>query len=189
MKISFRTLSLILSGTGLILLGILIALTVYWRHNEEAAQQPTDFAAVPARVQFDAPALTLNDLDGVRHSLADYRGQVVLVNLWATWCPPCKAEMPNLQTYYQKYRGQGFTVIAVEDGDPPAAVQLFVNEFNLTFPVWADPTYQATDHAFKTKNLPTSYVIDRRGVVRLTWVGAINPANLDKYVTPLIKEQ
>lgn len=188
MKVSVRTLSLAISGTGLVLLGILVGLTLYWRQAEDATQQPTDFSAVPARVHFEAPALTLNDLGGVQHSLSDYLGQVVVVNLWATWCPPCKAEMPHLQAYYEKHRAQGFTVIAVEDGDPPAAVQLFVNEYGLTFPVWADPTYQATDHAFKTKNLPTSYVLDRNGVVRLTWVGAINDSNLEMYVTPLIKE-
>ena len=113
----------------------------------------------------------------------------MLVNLWATWCPPCKAEMPILQDYYTRHKGEGFTVIAVEDGDPTSDVISFINEYGLTFQVWLDPTYQATDHVFKTKNLPSSYVLDRKGNVRLTWVGAINSVNLEKYVSILIKEQ
>lgn len=132
--------------------------------------------------------MTLNDIQGVRHSLSDYRGEVLLVNLWATWCPPCQAEMPELQDFYKNYQNEGFTVIAVEDGDPTADVISFVKKYDLNFPIWLDPTYQATDHAFKTMNLPSTYVIDRNGVIRLEWVGAISKQNLEKYVTPFIKE-
>jgi peroxiredoxin len=97
--------------------------------------------------------------------------------------------MPLLQEYYLQHKDEGFIVIAIDDGDPTADVISFINNYGLTFPVWLDPTYQATDNVFKTKNLPSSYVIDRVGSVRLAWVGAINSANLDKYVTSLIKEQ
>jgi peroxiredoxin len=96
--------------------------------------------------------------------------------------------MPLLQGYYLKYKKDGFTVIAIEDGDPTPDVLSFVKDYNLTFPVWLDPTYQATDFVFKTKNLPSSYVIDRAGKVKLAWVGAINAENLEKYITSLIKE-
>src|SRR5215211_5577450 len=78
----------------------------------------SDFATVPVKVNFSAPELTLMDTQGISRSLADYRGQVVLVNLWATWCPPCKEEMPALQSFYDKYRGKGFVVIGINDGDP-----------------------------------------------------------------------
>ncbi len=150
--------------------------------------QPTDFSSIPAKVQYDAPSLSLNDIRGNKSSLSDYRGQVILVNLWATWCPPCKAEMPLLQAYYTKHEKEGFVVIAIEDGDPTSDVISFAKEFGLTFPVWLDPTYQATDHVFKTQNLPSSYVIDRAGKVKLAWVGAISAANLERYVTSVIKE-
>ncbi len=96
--------------------------------------------------------------------------------------------MPNLEAYYQEHRDAGLTVIGIEDGDPKNQVAAFVAQHRITFPVWLDPTYEATDHAFKTKNLPTSYVIDRREHVRLMWVGAISEENLEKYVTPLIQE-
>jgi len=189
-KISFRVLGLAVSGIGLILLGV----TAYFflppgqpgTGSDPAAA--SDFSSVPAQVQYEAPALTLYDMGGIQRSLSDYRGQVVLVNLWATWCPPCKAEMPNLQAFYSKYRDAGFIVIAVEDGDPTADVAAFVKDYGLTFPVWLDPTYQATDHVFKTPNLPSSYVIDRNGRVRLAWVGAISTGNLEKFIAPIIKE-
>lgn len=189
MKIPARVFGLTIAGVGLILVGVAALFFIASTRAADDPTQPTDFSAIPAKVRYDAPALTLNDARGDQHSLSDYRGQVVLVNLWATWCPPCKAEMPNLQSFYQKHQQDGFTVIAIDDGDPTADVIAFVNEYGLTFPVWLDPTYQATDHAFKTANLPSSYVIDRTGKVRLAWVGAISEANLDKYVTPIIKEQ
>jgi cytochrome c biogenesis protein CcmG, thiol:disulfide interchange protein DsbE len=188
MKIPARAFSLMMAGVGLILVGITAGVYLASRPADDPTQ-PTDFSAIPARVEYDAPALTLTDIKGLTNSLSNYRGQVVLVNLWATWCPPCKAEMPLLQDYYVRHRNEGFTVIAVEDGDPTADVVSFVGDYDLTFPVWLDPTYQATDHAFKTQNLPSSYVIDRTGKVRLVWYGAINSANLEKYVTSVIKEQ
>ena len=147
-----------------------------------------DFTAAPAAVEYAAPTLTLLDLDGNPHSIADYRGQVVLVNLWATWCPPCKAEMPNLQDFFVRYRDQGFTIIAIDDGDPADEVSRFVQEHGLSFPIWLDPTYEATERAFRTRALPSSYVIDRLGVVRLAWTGAITSRDLDRFVAQLIKE-
>ena len=145
-------------------------------------------STVPAAVNYAAPELTLSDLAGAKHSLADYHGQVVLVNLWATWCPPCKAEMPTLEAYYQAHQTDGFITVAIDDGDPTDSVASFVKQYSLSFPVLLDPTYQASDHAFKTRNLPSSFVIDREGNIRLRWVGEIDRASLEKYVTPLLVE-
>jgi peroxiredoxin len=79
-------------------------------------------------------------------------------------------------------------MLAINDGDPAAEVATFVQEYDLSFTVLLDPTYQATDHAFKTHNLPSSFVIDREGNIRLRWVGEIDRASLEKYVTPLLLE-
>jgi thiol-disulfide isomerase/thioredoxin len=177
------TLPLVFLGFGL----ILIAVSTYFIWLESSPQ--TDFSTVPVKVNFAAPQLTLSDIQGVSHSLADYRGQVVLVNLWATWCLPCKEEMPTLQAFYSKYKEQGFIVVAINDGDPTKDVLQFVKDYKLSFPVWLDPTYIATEQAFKSLNLPTSFVIDRNGVVQLQWVGGISRKMLDKHVTPLILEQ
>jgi len=178
-----KTLPFLLLGLGL----ALIAASGYYIYQGVAAQN--DLSTVPVQINYSAPELTLNDLDGISHSLDDYLGQVVLVNLWATWCPPCKEEMPTLQAYYNKYKEEGFVVIAVNDGDPTPDVAQFVKDYKLTFPVWLDPTYVATEQAFKTLNLPSSFVIDRSGIVRVQWVGEINRKMLDQFVTPIIKEK
>lgn len=148
-----------------------------------------ELTVVPASVNYPAPELTLANLEGFSHSLTDYRGQVVLVNLWATWCEPCKEEMPALQAFHDKHDEEGFVVIAVNDGDPNVDVSKFVDEFELTFPVWLDPTYIATEDAFKTMNLPSSFVIDRNGIIRLQWVGGVDRKTLEKHVTPIIREE
>src|SRR5215203_6401949 len=177
----------ILLGLGL----ILIAGSVYYllQAKDTATLVATaELSAVPVKVDFLAPELTLTDMQNTPTSLADYRGQVVLVNLWATWCPPCKEEMPALESFYNKHKQDGFVIVAINDGDPKADVLQFVKDYGLTFPVWLDPTYIATEQAFKTLNLPSSFVIDRSGTIQLQWVGGISRAMLDKYVSPLIKE-
>lgn len=166
---------------------VLIATAAYLIVQTVAS--PTGFSTVPVKVNYPAPELALSDTEGISRALVDYRGQVVLVNLWATWCPPCKEEMPALQSFYNKYRDQGFVVIAVNDGDPTADILQFVEDYRLSFPVWLDPTYIATEQAFKTLNLPSSFVIDRDGTVQLQWVGGITFKTLEKHVAPLIMEQ
>jgi peroxiredoxin len=175
-------------GAGLVLLGL--AAWMLWPRQAGGEADPASSAGltVPVAVNYDAPELTLSDVSGKQHSLAGYRGQVVLVNLWATWCPPCKAEMPTLNDYYEDHAEQGFTILAVNDGDAAADVAAFAQAYGLSFPVLLDPTYIATDQAFKTRNLPSSFVIDREGVVRLRWVGEIDRATLEEYVTPLIAQ-
>jgi len=144
-------------------------------------------SAVPVAVNFAAPELRLTDLQGRPVSLSDYRGRVVLVNNWATWCPPCKAEMPTLQEYFEEHRHQNFTIVAIEAGEPAAEVAAFVQQYGLTFPVWLDPAQEATS-AFRNPGLPSSYVIDADGMVRLAWTGAISREMLEKFVTPLLEE-
>lgn len=177
-----KSLPIILVGLGL----VMIASSAYFYLRNVAPQN--DLSTVPIEVNYSVPELTLTDLDGASRSLADYQGQVILVNLWATWCPPCKEEMPTLQAFHNKYDDDGFAVIAINDGDPTPDVVQFVEEYKLTFPVWLDPEYLATEVTFKTLNLPSSFVIDRNGIVRLQWVGEINRKTLEKFVTPIIKE-
>ena len=181
-----KPIPLLLLGLGLILIAASVLL---FKRGAGAQTIPSDLSAIPAKANFPAPEVTLTDTRGESHSLRDYRGQVVLINLWATWCPPCKAEMPTLQAFYDKYRDEGFTIIAINDGDPTEDVLQFEEDYQLSFPIWLDPKYYATEQAFKTMNLPSSFVIDRAGTVRLMWVGAISRRMLDEYVTPIIKEQ
>lgn len=176
-----RSKPLIILGIGMF---ILAAAAYFLLQNN--AGTASDLGAVPVKMDYPAPELSLNDLDGNPASLSDYRGKVILVNLWATWCPPCKEEMPALETFHRRHAADGFTVVAVNDGDPESDVIQFVKDYGLTFPVWLDPTYIATEKAFKTLNLPSSFVIDRNGRVVLSWVGGVNLRTLEQYVTPIL---
>ncbi len=181
---SDASMAMIFIGAGLILLGS-VSLVLLNRPSTPAATfEPS---TEPARVEFAAPSIALKDLQQVEHSLNEYRGQVVLINLWATWCPPCKAEMPTLDAYYQAHRKDGFTLIAINAGETAEAVKAFVQEHRLSLNVWLDPQNQAS-RAFRVMSYPSSFVIDRQGTVRLAWVGAISREMLEKYVTPLIGE-
>jgi len=144
-------------------------------------------SVVPIKVSYGAPELSLQNIQGETEQLTDYLGQVVLVNNWATWCPPCKAEMPTLVAFHNEHNADGFSVIAVEAGEPLETVSPFVKSFEMTFPVWLDPNGDAL-RAFGNGTLPNSYVIDRTGNVRYAWTGEISKAMLEKYVTPLIAE-
>lgn len=144
--------------------------------------------ATPVEVSFPAPALVLADISGQPISLSNLRGKVVLLNNWATWCPPCKQEMPDLQRYYSAHQQDDFVLIAVDQSDPVSDVQAFVAQYGLTFPIWMDPSNQALN-VFSNNALPNSYVIDRTGVVRLAWTGAVNEQILEKYVTPILEEK
>ncbi|NWF63202.1 MAG: TlpA family protein disulfide reductase [Chloroflexi bacterium] len=175
-----------LSMIGLGLLAIAVAFFLLTDTPTSASN--SDFSTVPAEVNYPAPELNLITLDGEPASLLDFRGQVVLVNLWATWCPPCRDEMPTLQEFYDEYRSEGFVLIAIDQGETSQQVIPFVNEFNLTFPIWLDPNSEA-GAAFKSMNLPSSYVIDRNGRVRLMWIGGISKKILEKYVPGIIKER
>jgi thiol-disulfide isomerase/thioredoxin len=177
-----QIISMMMIGVGLLATGAMFLMLLQER---DASTQ--DFSAVPAEVNFPAPELNLVDLSGKQVSLNDYRDNVVLVNLWATWCPPCREEMPTLQKFYEKYKEDGFVLVAIDQEEPLELVQPFVDEFGLTFPVWLDEEYEA-ERKFNTMNLPSSYVIDRNGVVRLMWIGGISKKNLEKFVPDLISE-
>ncbi len=181
-----NTVGALIFGAGLLLVGIAAVVALPKTSGQAAAEETAETSVVPMAVEYPAPELTLTDLEGNTVSLADLRGQVVLVNLWATWCPPCKYEMPTLQAYFEDHGAEGFTLVAINDGDPTDDVVAFARDYGLTFPVWLDPTYIASEQAFKTNALPSSFVIDREGVVRYAWTGAISLGMLEKYVTPML---
>ncbi len=173
-------------GVFLVLIGIAL-FVVMQGTSGEAAAPAADLSVVPVAVNYPAPQLALENVNGETESLADFGGQVLLLNNWATWCPPCKAEMPTLKKFHDAHSAEGFTIIAVEAGDGKDEVLQFANSLGLTFPIWLDPDGAALN-AFKNGNLPNSYVIDRSGTVRYAWTGEISLAMLEKYVAPLIAE-
>ena len=178
-------LPLILVGTGLLLIiGVAVFLQARMGESRESFDEIT---LSPIEVDQPAPELTLYDLDGNQVSLSDFVGEVVLLNNWATWCPPCRGEMPEFQAYYEKYQDKGFQIVAVEAGEPEGEVRRFVEEQGLEFIILLDPENLSLI-TFQQSSLPNTFVIDRRGHLRLAWLGAINIPTLEKYVTPLLKE-
>jgi thiol-disulfide isomerase/thioredoxin len=118
----------------------------------------------------DAPAhevmaedFTLEALDGSKASLSSFKGKVVLLSFWATWCGPCKEEMPAMQTLYQKLRDKGFEVVAVDMMEDKAAVAKFVKTAGYTFPVLLDSTGAIGGGAYAARAIPTNYVVDKGG--------------------------
>lgn len=178
---------IILAVIGLVL--IVGSVFIFFLINASAGaadvQSSGSRSTVPAQVNYPAPELSLENINGQVQSLADFRDKIVLVNNWATWCPPCKAEMPTLVAYYQAHKDEGFVIISIDAGESKQAVQAFAEQYKMTFPVWLDPGAAAMD-AFKNQSLPSSYVIDRSGTVRVMWVGEINREMLEKYVTPIL---
>jgi thiol-disulfide isomerase/thioredoxin len=118
------------------------------------------------------PALSLPDLGGQQHRLEDYRGQVVLVNFWATWCPPCLAEMPSMQRLVEAMAGRPFRILAVNTEETKSKVWKFRKLLNIGFPTLLDSRGEVT-RAWEVEVFPTSYLIDAGGHIRYVSYGAL----------------
>jgi thiol-disulfide isomerase/thioredoxin len=126
------------------------------------------------RVGFLAPPFTLERLGGGVSGLTEFRGRVVLLNFWATWCAPCRAEMPSLEALSHQFPSQDFLVVGIAtDYEGAQIVEPFMESFGLTFPILLDPEMQVNDR-FEIRSLPTSIVLDRRGVIRHKFFGAMD---------------
>jgi peroxiredoxin len=117
------------------------------------------------RAGFPAPDFALRDLQGRTHRLAEFRGKVVFLNVWATWCPPCRMEMPSMERLHRRLQGKDFVMLAVsEDEDGPAMVQRFIDQLGITFPVLIDPE-GIVPGRYGVTGYPETFVIDREGRV------------------------
>ncbi len=169
------------------LLGALLCAAVLVGCDARPAAAPLSDSKAPAaregtRVGFLAPPFTLERLDGGASALSEFRGKVVLLNFWATWCGPCRAEMPSLEALSHQFPSQDFVVVGIStDYEGSQIVQPFMESFGLTFPVLLDPEMKVNDK-FEIRSLPTSIVLDRRGVIRHKFFGAMDwntPKNRD----------
>lgn len=171
------------SGAVLLLLGIAGLLLL---PPLESGVEDEQASVIPVEVSYPAPEIKLLSIDGREVSLADYRGQFVMVNNWATWCPPCKAEMPDLNAYYLQHKDDNFTLIGIEAGDTSTNVSAVIEQLKIEYPIWLDPGEEAL-YAFQTTYLPSTFVVDPEGTVRMQWTGMISLKTLEKYVTPLLE--
>jgi peroxiredoxin len=142
-----------------------LAELVRYEHVQASLDSP-QFAAAMSKLaaddqQRERADFTLNDLEGKPWSLQSLHGNVVLVNFWATWCPPCRKEMPDLETLYQEFKAQGFLILAVSDEDI-SKVQPFIVEHPTTYPVLLDPGHKV-HQLFQIEGIPKSFVYGRDG--------------------------
>ncbi len=138
-----------------------------------------------AKIGEPAPDFALPTPDGETVRLSDLRGRPVLLNFWATWCPPCKIEMPDIENLYQKYKDQGFTVIAIDQQESPDAVRQYFQQMGLSFQPVIDSTGEIFN-LYRVVALPTSYFIDSQGVVRVQHRGMMTREQMESYVGQVI---
>ncbi len=134
-----------------------------------------------------APDFTLTTLDGKKVQLSELKGKKVIVNFWATWCPPCKAEMPHMQNFYEDFSDEeNVEILAVNltSEDKEESVQNFVQDYGLTFPIPLD-TEGVVGETFQAITIPTSYMIDTKGRIQNKIVGPMDENMIKDFVTNL----
>jgi thiol-disulfide isomerase/thioredoxin len=120
-----------------------------------------------------APALALTDIEGRAHDLSAYRGKVVLLNFWATWCEPCRQEMPSIQRLRDKLAGKPFAAIAINVDEPEARVRLFIKQTGFDLPVLLDPNKTIT-RTWGVRVLPVTFIVGKDGRVRYRLIGDLD---------------
>lgn len=128
-----------------------------------------------------APDFTLNDLTGTRITLSDLRGQVLLLNFWATWCGPCRVEMPAIQ---ERYNEGGFAVLAINFDESADKVQGFADELELSLPILLDPGGKIQEF-YRVRGYPSSYFIDADGVIQFIHIGEMSKEDIENYLVQL----
>ncbi len=171
---------------------VILSISAIWIISSRVTVAETTNGKIPApRQGFLAPDFNAQTLDGDQVSLSDYRGRPVLVNLWASWCPPCKAEMPGLENIYQTYQDQGLTVLAVNatNQDTLQGARTFVQNNGLTFPILIDID-GTISQIYELSSLPSSFFIDRSGVIKDVVIGGpMSEALLRIRIEELLQEQ
>jgi peroxiredoxin len=171
---------IILTLTGVLVLLLLNRNRSYYESAE----------IVPIGVGLPAPNFTFPGLDGKNVNLSDYRGKVVLVNIWATWCPSCVNEMPSMEKLYQKLKGEDFEILAVSiDSLGAQVVEPFMEKYKLTFPALIDSqgTIRLT---YRTTGVPESFIVDKDGKLAKKIIGAIDwtSPGILRYLNVLIQK-
>jgi cytochrome c biogenesis protein CcmG, thiol:disulfide interchange protein DsbE len=141
-------------------------------------EQTDDGAPAKVEVGHRVPAYQAVSLSGDSVSLGSLRGEVVLLNVWATWCHPCRDEIPEIQALYEKYRPSGFRVVgvSVDVGGSDDAIRDFMRDFRMTYDVWRDPDERVSAR-FLLVGVPATFLIDREGVLRWRHTGPLRPGD------------
>ncbi|MFZ5826226.1 MAG: redoxin domain-containing protein [Bacillota bacterium] len=158
------------SAITLLLWGLWFGYVLLWPNNNAAAGAGIALGA-------PAPDFELKTVDGQVYKLSDLKGQAVMLNFFATWCPPCRAEMPLLEETYKEYKDQGFIILAINLDESDVAITAFQQKMGITFPIVVDKG----DHVSRRYDivpLPTTYFVDRNGIVQGKWTGEIRKTQL-----------
>lgn len=185
---------------NIIIIVVLVGLLGWGVYNHQAKKQVTEKSlkqaqsttnATNAKIGIEkgnlAPDFTLQTVDAKTEKLSDFRGKKVILNFWATWCPPCKAEMPHMEEFYKENHDKGITIVSVNltTGETdPNNVPKFISDYGLTFPVLLDKQGEA-GNLYQAFTIPTSYIIDTKGVIREKIVGPMNKETMEKLTSSI----
>lgn len=165
------------------LVGIVLVLLGLWIVAGDSLSLPSIVAPSGApRVGATAPDFTLETADGKAVKLSDFRGKRVVLNFWATWCPPCRAEMPDLNRVAAAYKSQGVVVLAVDQLETPAKVAAFFSEVGIGASPAVIPIYDSQGtvaQEYYVEALPSTFVIDSSGVIRSVTLGPVAAGTLE----------
>lgn len=184
--------SLLIIGAGL-LFGLLAGVLIFFGLPALGALRPAPETVTPPAagsnsaapapvVGAPAPDFTLTDLNGESVRLSDLKGQVVLLNFWATWCGPCEAEMPAIEDRFTTLKGQGLVVLGINQDEEAETVQAFVDRLGLGFPILLDPG-AVVGELYRARGLPTTFIVDRDGQIAVQKVGYMSDGQLDQYLS------
>jgi len=125
---------------------------------------------------FEQPNFTIASLSGSMKSRLSSKGNITLLNFWATWCPPCKEEIPTIQKLHEIMNGEKFEIMAIDLGEPPSTVKSFVNQNKLSFPVYLDPKNSLAS-LYASRGIPTTYILDKKGAFIAAIIGSFDYSN------------
>ncbi len=178
--------TLVLLATAVAVVVVALTVNFYFGSGGGAAPRvgggPAMLAGAPAQ------SYTLKSLAGTSDGLDRYRGHVVLVNLWASWCAPCRSETPALQRLYETERAKGLVVLGIDQGESSSAAAAFSKEMKLTYPILLDEDQQY-GRAYAAVGLPTSLLVDARGRIVRGIDGELSLAQMHEAVDPLLRAQ
>jgi peroxiredoxin len=156
------------------LLFVLISLTLSFSSEKSGDELYTKMGIQPVKGDKKAPDFCLENLKGGKSELRNFRGKVVLLNFWATWCGPCKEEMPSMEALYRQFKEKDFTFVSISvDYEGKVPVKRFVEKQRYTFPVLLDPACNVLD-LYDVKRIPTTILIDKRGKLQGKVTGPMN---------------
>src|SRR5579859_2885585 len=150
---------------------------------------PAHVSSAPAPVAgAPAPDFTLKSLDGQQVTLSQLKGHPVLINFWASWCPPCRLEMPDLVKAYTAHKAEGFVLLGLNATalDTLPDIKAFVKEFGMTFPVLLDQD-GSVEALYRLRGLPLSVFVDRKGIIRRLNIGAMSADQIEQYIGEILK--